>query len=81
MIDLKKQLWYFNEAEKKLRSNLGNRRAERVVSNAVYLFCIGSNDYSTDSTNSSIFKSSTPEGYVAMVVGNITTVFKVKQTY
>ncbi|XP_027079443.1 GDSL esterase/lipase 2 [Coffea arabica] len=76
VIDLKKQLWYFNEAEKKLRSNLGNRRAERVVSNAVYLFCIGGNDYSTDSTNSSIFKSSTPEDYVAMVVGNITTVLK-----
>ncbi|XP_027107555.2 GDSL esterase/lipase 2-like [Coffea arabica] len=72
VVDLKTQLWHFNEAEKLPRSNIGRRGAERIVSNSVYLFSIGANDYSSYSRNSNIFKSSTPEDYVAMVVGNIT---------
>nr|XP_027114473.1 GDSL esterase/lipase 2-like [Coffea arabica] len=72
VINLKQQLWYFNEAEKQLRSNLGKTGAERILSNSVYFFSIGGNDYTTDSRTSSIYKSFTPEDYVAMVVGNIT---------
>ncbi|XP_027162919.1 GDSL esterase/lipase 1-like [Coffea eugenioides] len=67
VIDLKKQLWYFNQAEKQLRSNLGKGGAERIVSNSVYLFSIGANDYSSDK----------PKDYVAMVVGNITAALEV----
>lgn len=77
VINLKQQLLYFTEAEKQLMLNLGEGGAERIVSNSVYLFSIGGNDYTSDSRTSSIFKSFTPEDYVAMVVGNITTVIEV----
>ncbi|KAL3511575.1 hypothetical protein ACH5RR_024292 [Cinchona calisaya] len=77
VIDLKMQLRNFKKVEKQLRMNLGKRGAQRVVSNAVYLFSIGSNDYLSPLTNnSSIFKLYSPQDYVAMVVGNITATFK-----
>nr|XP_027118615.1 GDSL esterase/lipase 1-like [Coffea arabica] len=75
VIDLKMQFKNFRKAKKHLRLNIGKRAARRVVKNAVYLFGIGSNDYLSPLTNnSSIFKLYAPQDYVAMVVGNITSV-------
>lgn len=45
MINLKTQLSYFKNLEKQLSHNLGDNEAKKLVSNAVYLFSTGSNDY------------------------------------
>nr|XP_027103244.1 GDSL esterase/lipase 1-like [Coffea arabica] len=68
VIDLQKQLWYFKEVKKQLRLNLGKRGAKQIVSNSVYLFHIGVNDYVNYFTNSRTFKSSKPEDYVKIKV-------------
>ncbi|KAL0346813.1 UNVERIFIED_CONTAM: GDSL lipase [Sesamum calycinum] len=47
-IDLRTQLKYFEEVEKWLAEKLGASEAEEVISNAVYFFSMGSNDYLVD---------------------------------
>ena len=66
------------EANKQLRLMVGKRAARRVVKKAVYMIRIGSNDYLNPLINNpSMFKSHAPQDFVAMVVGNITSVLKV----
>ncbi|KAL7223878.1 hypothetical protein ACSBR1_025356 [Camellia fascicularis] len=54
---------------------LGDKEAKKILSRAIYLISIGSNDYFTIfATNSSVFKSYPREEYVEMVIGNLTQV-------
>ena len=77
VIDLKTQLGYFKKVEKQLRHKLGDAEAHTLLSEAVYLIGIGSNDYIyAFDTNSSLYESS-PEEYVGLVIGNLTNVIKV----
>ncbi|CAK9183781.1 unnamed protein product [Ilex paraguariensis] len=77
VIDLKTQLSYFKIVVKQLRQNLGDGEAKQLLSNAVYLFSIGSNDYgNTLSTNSSFFHSNSQDEYVKIVIGNSTAVIQ-----
>ncbi|WCJ39319.1 GDSL esterase/lipase 5 [Euphorbia peplus] len=75
VIDLKTQLKYYKKVEKRLRYKLGNNEAKLTISNGVYLFSIGSNDYmSLFLTNSTILNSYSNSNYVEMVIGNLTRV-------
>lgn len=65
--------------KKLLKQEIGEAKAKTLVSRAVYLTSTGSNDYVAPYTaNSSLLQSYTPEEYVDMVIGNLTTVIKVK---
>lgn len=73
------QLNNFKDVEKRLRSELGDADTKRVFSRAVYLFHIGVNDYFYPfSANSSTFQSNSKEKFVDFVIGNTTSVIKVK---
>ncbi|QCE13401.1 zeta-carotene desaturase [Vigna unguiculata] len=74
VIDLKTQLSYFNRVCKVLRQEVGDAETTILLAKAVYLINIGSNDYEVYLTQ----KSSviTPDKYVNMVVGNLSTVIK-----
>lgn len=68
MIDLKTQLGYFEIVEKQLMQKLGETEAETLLSNAVYLFSIGSNDVFDFATNTSVFCwQYSKEDYIGMV--------------
>ncbi|KAJ7942462.1 GDSL esterase/lipase [Quillaja saponaria] len=69
VIPLKAQLRYFNTVATSFQQNLGKFEAKLALSRAVYLFSIGSNDYSSPSLSSYTYAD-----YVAMVVGNTTAV-------
>ena len=78
MIDLKTQLHYFEKLANQLRKNLGHEEAKKLLARAVYLISIGSNDYFALSTsNSSALQTYSPEEYVDIVIGNLTSVIKV----
>lgn len=75
--DFKTQLSYLKNVKKQLRQKLGDGEAHELISRAVYLISIGTNDYySLCTANSSLFQSHSHEEYVGMVVGNITNVIK-----
>ncbi|XP_054783202.1 GDSL esterase/lipase 1-like isoform X2 [Prosopis cineraria] len=75
--DLKTQLENFKNVNRLLRKRHGDSETKNLVSNAIYLFNIGFNDYSARVLqNSSLLLSYTPEKYVSMVVGNLTRVVK-----
>ncbi|KAM6585453.1 hypothetical protein CsatB_012455 [Cannabis sativa] len=77
VIDLKTQVRYYKKVEGWLRNKLGNVGGELMLSNAVYLISIGSNDYlSLFLINSTILKTYSKSQYVEMVIGNLTTVIK-----
>ncbi|XP_059458021.1 GDSL esterase/lipase 1-like isoform X1 [Corylus avellana] len=77
VIDLNTQLKYFKNMETVLKRTLGEAQTKKLLSRAVYLFSIGTNDYAAPfSTNSSLLRFSTHEEYVDMVIGNFTTVIK-----
>ena len=67
-----------NLQENNLRASTGEEEANTLLVKAVYLICIGSNDYFVPfTTNSSVLKSYSPEKYVNMVIGNLTTAIRV----
>ncbi|XP_038681360.1 GDSL esterase/lipase 5-like [Tripterygium wilfordii] len=73
VIDLKTQLGYYKKVEAWFVHKFGNTEARKKLSEAVYLFSIGGNDYlSIPLTNLSLVDSN----YIAMVLGNLTTVMK-----
>ncbi|CAL0317978.1 unnamed protein product [Lupinus luteus] len=77
VIDLKAQLKYFIEFERLVKQNLGDAEGGKLVSKAIYLFSIGSNDYLVHFiSNSTMLKKHPIEEYVDMVIGNITTVIQ-----
>ncbi|XP_022744231.1 GDSL esterase/lipase 5-like [Durio zibethinus] len=73
VIDLKTQVSYFKKVEKSLRQELGDEEAKKLLSRAVYLISIGSNDYLTRNWTASDVE------YVAMVIGNLT--IQLKEVY
>ncbi|CAK7338951.1 unnamed protein product [Dovyalis caffra] len=74
-IDLNAQLSYFKNMETKLRLQLGEAEAKKLLSTAVYIFSIGGNDYFEAVTPShSLPQLNSREDYVGMVIGNITAV-------
>lgn len=83
MIELKSQIKYFREVvETWLKRKLGKAEGGLILSKAVYLFSIGTNDYmSLFVTNSSFLKSHSKSQYVELVIGNLTTSIKVKLFY
>ncbi|KAG7997302.1 hypothetical protein I3843_01G205100 [Carya illinoinensis] len=77
VIDLHTQLSNFKRMKTLLKKEIGEAKAKTLVSRAVYITAIGSNDYvSAYFANSSVFQSYSPEEYVDMVIGNLTTVIK-----
>lgn len=78
MIDLPSQLSNLESVGKSLRQELGHDEATTLLSRAVYLFAFGSNDYIVPfEKNSSVLRSYSPEKYVGLVIGNITSAIKV----
>lgn len=74
VIDLKTQLKYYKREIVEVSHKIGNGEAARILSTAVYLFSIGTNDYmSPFLLNSSIPHSN----YVHLVLGNLSTVVEV----
>lgn len=78
VIDLKTQLRNFKNMEKQLiREKHGVAEVKTLLSKAVYIFSIGSNDYFVPfATNSTVLQSYSQEEYVKMVIGNITAVIQ-----
>lgn len=78
MINLKTQLSYYKKVESWLREKLSNDEGKLILSRAVYLFSIGSNDYTSPFlTNSTVLNSFSKSQYIGMVIGNLTRVLKV----
>ncbi|KAK3002346.1 hypothetical protein RJ639_021361, partial [Escallonia herrerae] len=71
VINLNTQLTYLKDVEKQLMHTLGDEEATQFLSEAVYLFSIGSNDY-----GSLVNYSGSHNEYVEMVIGNMTVVIK-----
>ncbi|KAF5466290.1 hypothetical protein F2P56_016231 [Juglans regia] len=77
VIDLHTQLSNFKTMKTLLKKEIGEAEAKTLVSRAVYMTSIGGNDYAAPYTaNSSLFQSYSPEEYVDMVIGNLTTVIE-----
>lgn len=74
VVDLKTQLQYFYDLEKRFRKDLGGLKAQQLLSDAVYLFGCGVNDYAVLLSNNQ--SSHHHQQYVEMVIGNLTDVFK-----
>lgn len=74
LIDLKAQLSYFTNLEGQLIQKLGDAEAKALLSRAVYLIAIGSNDYAVAVSGNS---SAQPEEYINIVNGNLTFVIRV----
>ncbi|KAK4352778.1 hypothetical protein RND71_028296 [Anisodus tanguticus] len=70
VIDLKTQLKYFKKVAKDLKKKFGAEKSKQLLSNAVYMFSAGNNDYFQ-------FNGTYPkEEYAKMVMGNLTSVLK-----
>ncbi|KAJ6776128.1 GDSL-LIKE LIPASE/ACYLHYDROLASE [Salix koriyanagi] len=77
VLDLQTQLSNFKNTEKQLRQKLGASEVKALLSTAVYMFSIGTNDYMIPfTTNSTVFQSYSKKEYVKMVIGNITSVIQ-----
>ena len=78
VIDLETQLKNFDEVEKSLTEKLGDEKAKGVISEAVYFFSIGSNDYMAGYLgNPKMREKYNPEQFVGMVIGNLTKAVQV----
>ena len=74
VIDLKTQLSYFKEVEKLPRQKLSDEVAKTLLSSALHLFSIGSNDYFVPFiTNPTVLQSYNRNEYIRMVFGNLTS--------
>ncbi|CBI35810.3 unnamed protein product, partial [Vitis vinifera] len=77
VINLNTQLSYIVKAKKQLRQKLGDEATKKMLSEAVYLTSIGSNDYLSPLLSNSVFQSySYKKQYIHMVIGNLTVVIK-----
>ena len=75
VVALNTQLKYFKKLDTLLKKRLGEKEAKKLLSKAVYLTSVGSNDYLFRFTsNSSVYS---PKEYVNLVIGNFTNVIKV----
>nr|GEY00289.1 GDSL esterase/lipase 1-like [Tanacetum cinerariifolium] len=69
-VDLQTQLRYFGDLVNHYRQNLGDAKSRQLLSDAVYLFSCGANDYQSP------YYSYTQEQYANIVIGNTTKVIK-----
>ncbi|XP_061361910.1 GDSL esterase/lipase 5-like [Gastrolobium bilobum] len=77
VIPLKTQARNFKKVATLLRHKLGSSDAKTLLSSAVYMFCIGSNDYFVPFlTHSDVLKSYSHSEYVGMVIGNLTSIIE-----
>ncbi|KAI3463199.1 hypothetical protein Pfo_019862 [Paulownia fortunei] len=77
VINLRTQLKYHKREVALLSNKLGHANANTILSTAVYLFSIGTNDYiSPFLLNFSLQPSYSHSHYVEMVIGNLTTAVK-----
>lgn len=75
VVALNTQLKYFKNLDTLFKQRLGEKEAKKLLSKAVYLTSVGSNDYLFRFTsNSSVYS---PKEYVNLVIGNFTNVIKV----
>ena len=82
VISLQTQLRYLKNVEGQLRNKLGSVESKMMLSNAVFLFSVGTNDYmSPFLTNSTLFQSYSPTQYIEMVIGNLTIVVRVRMDF
>ncbi|XP_062147926.1 GDSL esterase/lipase 5-like [Alnus glutinosa] len=79
VIDLQTQIKNFEEVvEKSLTEKLGDGRAKKLISEAVYFVSIRSNDYMGGYLgNPKMQEYYNPEQYVGMVIGNLTRAIQV----
>ncbi|XP_065867085.1 GDSL esterase/lipase 2-like [Euphorbia lathyris] len=73
VLDLKTQVVKMKNVKKEIRKQIGDAETTKLLSKAIYLISIGGNDYLAPS---SVFKSFSQKDYVAMVLGNLTSVVK-----
>ncbi|WCJ28926.1 GDSL lipase [Euphorbia peplus] len=77
-IDLKSQVGYFKKVRMQLRRRLGAKSADKLLSEAIFLFSMGINDYVQQSKrNSSCFDAHVcKKEYVKMVASNVSAVLQ-----
>ncbi|KAL5171474.1 GDSL esterase/lipase 5 [Glycine soja] len=77
VIPFKTQARNYEKVGALLRHKLGSSEAKLLLSSAVYMFSIGSNDYlSPFLTHSDVLNSYSHSEYVGMVVANMTSIIK-----
>uniref|UniRef100_A0A7N0ZXC3 Uncharacterized protein n=1 Tax=Kalanchoe fedtschenkoi TaxID=63787 RepID=A0A7N0ZXC3_KALFE len=77
MISLGEQLSYFREAENTLKQQMGAAATGRLLTDAVYLFSMGGNDYfHFYLSNSKAATQPKKRGFVARVIGNLSQVLQ-----
>ncbi|XP_028763283.1 GDSL esterase/lipase 5-like isoform X2 [Neltuma alba] len=75
--DLQTQASYFKRVSKLLKKKLGDRGAKAFLARSVYIINAGSNDYGAVLfTNSSTHAIPNPQGFVDIVIGNISSVIQ-----
>ncbi|XP_030487607.2 GDSL esterase/lipase 1-like [Cannabis sativa] len=74
VIDLNTQLEYFKNVSNELRKQIGDADAKALLSRAVYIFSVGSNDYSFPFLRNVTVPNT--QQFVGMVIGNLTEVIK-----
>lgn len=78
VIDFQTQMKNFEEVQKSLMDKIGKKRAENLISEAVYFISIGSNDYMGGYLGHPEMQHSyNPQQYVNMVIGNLTDTIQV----
>ncbi|XP_014515279.1 GDSL esterase/lipase 5 [Vigna radiata var. radiata] len=73
VMDLTTQGSYFTRVSRELRQQLGEDKARRLLSTAVYIFSVGANDYSNPINVTFPYSQ---QNILEFVIGNITTVIK-----
>lgn len=69
---------YFDEVERSLVKQMGRKQAKTVISEAIFFFSMGSNDYVGGYLDSPQLRGLyTEEEFVAMVTGNLTQAVQV----
>lgn len=76
VIDLKTQFQNFKTVGKLLKKKVGKTESKQLLSNAVYIFSTGHNDFFALLSANSTFPYSDTE-YLQMIMGNLTSVLKV----
>ncbi|KAJ4837544.1 hypothetical protein Tsubulata_028095, partial [Turnera subulata] len=72
VVNLKTQLSYFRDVEKQLRQKIGDADTKLLLSKAIYLFSVGSNDYIVPfTTNSTVLQLYSQKEYVGMEIHKV----------
>lgn len=78
VINFETQIKQFEELQKSLQKELGETEAKTLISKAVYLISIGTNDYLHGYTfNPNMQETFSVEDFVGMVTGNLSQAIQV----